>query len=177
MFSTQTIQSSFANFLRVFVRTSATAQPQVATPTRSKRRHRLTISLRQAATPSATAIMTICGKVDSRSYQALVEKSAHLRAGGIEQLVVDLNEMPTLELTGLYALHCIAKIFRDERHADPKHGLSGLRRIAEENLEAGMHPRVKLLVADKAMAEKLTQAGLDQLFPIHRTETGALRSS
>lgn len=120
--------------------------------------------------------MTVYGKVDSHCYQWLLTKCEELRHSGTERLVVDLTETPDIGLSCLYVLHCMAKIFRDKAYAAPEQGQRGLRRLAEENMEAGLHPRVKLLAANEEAVAMLERAGLARVFPIHRTEAGALRA-
>lgn len=176
MIGTQTIQSSLSRFFGAFGDTSPAVERRTTVPAQGKQHQAATISLRQVADPTEAVIMTVCGNVDRRSYRSLLEKCEQLRTGGIERLVVDLNEMPGLELTCLYALHCIAKTFRDESYADPEHGLNGLRRIAEENFESGIHSHIKLLVTDEGVVRKLKQASVHHVFSIHRTEAGALRA-
>jgi len=174
MINTHAIQHTFTRLFEFSPGDSRPAGRRTATPDQLDDRRMAPISLRQVSTPTEATVMTVHGKVDSRCYQWLLAKCEELRRSGTDRLVVNLTEMPDIGLSCLYTLHCLAKIFRDEAYAAPEQGQRGLRRIAEENMEAGLHPRVKLLAANEEAMAMLERAGMTKIFPVHRTEAGAL---
>ncbi len=159
MIGVQTIQRSF---IRLF---SARTEDAQATDT-TRKRPAIPIAIDQAAGEGGTAVMRVRGRMDQHCYKQLLAAWETLHAAGTERLVLDLRGVTKVELTGFYALHCLARIFRDEAYADPDHGMAGLRRMAEENLAAGTHERVRLRVDDAQSMAALKKAGLDRVFPI-----------
>ncbi len=61
-----------------------------------------------------------------------------------QEFVLDLSDVEQLDLTGIFALHCIAMVMRGETIPDPANGWSTLRTAAERNLAAGRQENLKV---------------------------------
>jgi len=104
--------------------------------------------------------LSATGKLDADSYMDMVNKAEDLYQRGARNLELDLADLTDVHMSGLYALHCAAKIFRGEVYPSREYGIAGLRQMVEENLDAGLNDRLRLLSVNSAIVERLQQAGI-----------------
>jgi|GEM_PF-6493469 len=82
--------------------------------------------------PNAVTQMQVIGALDRHSYQAFIASAAALYRQGQTKLLVDLGQTTQIELSGLFALHSIARLYAGGSLLDPESGWAGLRAAAEE---------------------------------------------
>ena len=83
---------------------------------------------------------------------------------GARTLELDLGNVTDIQLSGVYALHAAAKIFRGESYPNRQCGLAGLRHMVEENLAAGCKEQLHLNGVNSAIAQRLEQAGIYEVY-------------
>lgn len=116
-----------------------------------------------------TAHVEAGGVLDRNSCDLFLAQTQQLYQQGVRSLTLDLGDVTELTLSGVYALHGAAKIFNGERHVESEYGLAGLRHMAEENLEAGVHEHIRLLDVHPSIIGKLEQTGVAEMFGIRST--------
>ena len=176
MYNTNKLKLSLPQLFSNARRRNNVVQDSQLKQSATENRAPISITVRQVAEPTEAVIVTVCGNIDNRCYRLFMERCEQLRAAGSDRLILDLRQMSQVKLSFLYALHCLAKIFRDEAYPGPEYGLPGMSRLAKENLAAGLHPRVKLLVTDGNAADILIKSNIHQIFALCRTEKDALRA-
>jgi hypothetical protein len=82
--------------------------------------------------------------------------------GGALEIVADLRAVEQIEMSGLFALHCLALTLRGKRVPDPTEGWHALRTAAEENLAAGCCEQVRLINGSAQVIAKLQANHFDR---------------
>lgn len=114
---------------------------------------------------STGACLQVTGALDRFSYEALIENATTLYGQGRRHLLIDLRQTTRVELSGLFALLSIARLYSGQTLLDPESGLAGLRWAAETATPA-LGERVKLLAPSPSAAAALQGASFCQ-FLIH----------
>ncbi|MCL4863538.1 MAG: hypothetical protein KJZ93_29305 [Caldilineaceae bacterium] len=109
------------------------------------------------------ACLQVTGALDRFNYQALIENATTLYGQGRRHLLIDLRQTTRIELSGLFALLSIARLYSGQTLLDPESGLAGLRRAAETATPA-LGERVKLLASSPVAAAALQRAHFCQFF-------------
>ena len=112
----------------------------------------------------AVATVSVTGVLNARSYQAFLARIEALYAAGSRVLVLDVTKVTDLQLSGIYALHSVAHIFRGVPVAPQKDSPSQLRHMSEANLAVGRSERIVLTCANPALREALIKLEFDQIF-------------
>jgi len=99
--------------------------------------------------------------LDASCYEEVVAAAQQILASGELEIVVDLRNVEQIELSGLFALHCIALTMRSMTLPDPVHGWHALRTAAEQNLAAGRCEHVQLINGSAQVIAKLQANALD----------------
>ena len=102
-----------------------------------------------------TVKLSVAGKLNTDSYMDMVYKVQDLYRRGTQNLELDLADVTDVQMSGLYALHCTAKIFRGEVYPNRELGIAGLRHMVEDNLDAGLNDRLRLLSVNGAIVKRL----------------------
>ncbi len=123
-----------------------------------------TLTLEAVETAPGTVQLSAAGKLNADSYMEMVRKAQQQYQNGARNLELDLNKVTDIQMSGLYALHCIAKIFRGENYPSRQHGIAGLRHMAEENLAAGVQDHLRLCSVNTAIAKRLEKAGIYEVY-------------
>ena len=100
-------------------------------------------------------------RLDASCYQELLTVTHHLYSSGRTELVLDLRNVEQIELTGLFALHCIALAMRGNTVPAPEQGWHALRTVVEMNLAAGRCEQVKLVNGSAHIIARLEANHLD----------------
>lgn len=100
--------------------------------------------------------------LDASCYQELLTVAQHVYTSGRADLVVDLRNVEQIELTGLFALHCVALTMRGNIVPDPEQGWHALRTVVEMNLAAGRCEQVKLVNGSPHVLVRLEANHLDR---------------
>ena len=109
-----------------------------------------TVTVHSSPTPALQLQLTDNGiklpcKIDATCYQEMLALVQQICPANGSALVLDLSSVEQLELTGIFALHCIALLMRGEIIPDPEYGWSAMRTAAERNLAAGRQSNLTLL--------------------------------
>jgi hypothetical protein len=83
-------------------------------------------------------------RVDAFCYQELIAVAEQIYDISGE-VVLDLSDLEQIELSGIFALHCIVLISRGEKLPDAEHGWHAMRAAAMESLTAGNQKKLKVL--------------------------------
>lgn len=127
----------------------------------------ITISQAEAAKP--VTIMHVNGNIDSASFEEFQARAEELIDGGTRDLLIDLQHVPYISSAGLRALNHIYNRLRDEKE-DPDTVSKG---VASGTYKA---PHLKLLAANRRVAETLKMSGFDMFLEIYPDLKSALAS-
>ena len=114
----------------------------------------------QASLPlghSAVVCLAVAGKLNCHTYLHLIETAHTHYQQGRRGLLLDLRQTTQIELSGLFALLSIARLYSGQSLLDPEAGWAGLRRAAESATPA-LGERVKLLAPSPVAAKALQGA-------------------
>lgn len=92
---------------------------------------RLTVTL--LPNQPGVALCAVTGKLDRHSYATLIGCATDLYQQGHHSLLLDLRKMTAIELSGLFALHNIARLFSGKSLLDPELSWDVLRTATEES--------------------------------------------
>jgi anti-anti-sigma regulatory factor len=125
----------------------------------------ITVTLQQANEP--VAIMRLQGDINASNFVQIVDKAWEIYKNPARNLILDLNEVPSISSTGLAAIHKIALLYSgvpDEmKHPDLTHSSNARK-------------RVKLLSPQPDVEKTLETAGLKLFFKVFRDLESALKS-
>jgi len=125
----------------------------------------ITVTLQQANEP--VAIMRLQGDINASNFVLIVDKAREIYKNPARNLILDLNEVPSISSTGLAAIHKIALLYSgvpDEmKHPDLTHSSNARK-------------RVKLLSPQPDVEKTLETAGLKLFFKVFRDLESALKS-
>ena len=125
----------------------------------------ITVTLEQANEP--VAIMRLQGDINASNFVLIVDKAREIYKNPARNLILDLNEVPSISSTGLAAIHKIALLYSgvpDEmKHPDLTHSSNARK-------------RVKLLSPQPDVEKTLETAGLKLFFKVFRDLESALKS-
>jgi hypothetical protein len=96
-------------------------------------------------------------RLDASCYQEVLAAVQQVYPYSGPVLVLDLSDVEQLELTGIFALHCVGLMIRGETTPDPANGWKAMRAAVERNLAAGRQSNLKL-VNPSARIEALLRA-------------------
>ena len=123
-----------------------------------------TLTIEATVTAPGTINLSATGKLNADSYMDMVYTVQEHYQRGARTLELDLANVTDIQMSGIYALHCAAKIFRGEIYPSREYGIAGLRHMVEENLAAGRQKQLRLRSVNEAMAERLEQAGIYEVY-------------
>jgi hypothetical protein len=135
---------------------------------------RLRILLPRHHGSAVIAHVQVTGALDRHSYEALVYAASDLYTHGSNGLLLDLRKTNSIELSGLFALLSIARLFNGEPILDPQSGWAALRRAAEARTPA-LGKRVKL-VASPELRQAIRKAAFCDFLEIFEDVEGAITS-
>ena len=112
-----------------------------------------------AQSDPSVAILHVRGDLDHFTYLDLIAEARKLYNQGHRDLILDLSELTTIGLSGLFALYSVAMIFQGEEPADPAAGWAALGSMAR-HLAGYSFQHVKLLKVQPHIANALSRSGL-----------------
>ena len=127
-----------------------------------------TISQAQGDIP--VSILQPHGNLDRFTYLDLIEQSKKVYDSGQRFLILDLSEITTIGLAGLYALYSIVLLFRGQQPLEPDEGWAAMRWMA--NHLDDRPASIRLLKPQPHLRSALSTTGL----PIHDDLAGAIAS-
>ena len=105
------------------------------------------------------AILNFQGNLDQSTYLELIDKAKKLYDSGYRNLVFDMGSIPSLGLSGAFALYSAATLFNGDTPLDPRGGLRALHAMADKVLSQPVR-HFKLLRPQPAVKKALSQSGL-----------------
>ena len=143
------VAADFLNHLRTTWQTAKQSAPaEEATPSPQK------LVTSQPDNELAVALLQIEGPLDRHTYTGLIEAAAYWQRCGHRYLLLDLRRTTEIELSGLFALHTIARLYAGEALPDPACGWDGVHSAAER-ITPAMARYVKLVAPPPAVVATL----------------------
>jgi hypothetical protein len=106
---------------------------------------------------TAVVCLAVEGELNCHTYTSLIETaSAHYHQGR-RYLLLDLHQTTQIELSGLFALLSIARLYSGQPLLEPEAGWLALRQ-GTESASPALGERVKLLAPSPAAVAALEQA-------------------
>lgn len=117
------------------------------------------LTVRTILPPGQTAVvcLAVAGELNRHTYTSLIEVASSHYYQGWRALVLDLRQTTQIELSGLFALLSIARLYSGQPLLDPEAGWAGLHEAAEAVTPA-LGERVKLIAPSPAAAAALERA-------------------
>ena len=106
-----------------------------------------------------TQLLRWHGPLNYRTYLDFMAAAQDLHTSGAQRLLIDLHDVTSLELSGLFALHNVARLFAGADLLDAEGGWVGLRAAAEE-IHTSLGERVKLIAPSPAAEYTLRGSAL-----------------
>lgn len=124
----------------------------------------MTVSQQQGREP--VAIIHLDGKLDSNSFQKLIDEAKKIFGGGTRHLILDMTKLTYISSAGIVSLHSIAKLFRGEAVPDAEAGWNTIRSLEKERA-SGVQENVKLLNVPPEVRSVLDVVGFAAFFEMH----------
>jgi hypothetical protein len=131
------------------------------------------IQMMEVAAAIPTMLLSIQGSLDRHTYLQVIDSAATGYERGARQLVIDLGAVTTLELSGLFALYSVARLYAGEGMLDPKHGWATLREAAS-TLPVNLAEPVKLVNPSPLALAAIRNASFCRFFEIYADLATAL---
>lgn len=133
----------------------------------------ITISQQQGRVP-VTAIH-LDGKLDSNSFQRLIDEARKVYDGGARDLVLDMTKLTYISSAGIVSLHSVAKLFRGEEMPNPEQGWGAIR-SAERERDSVTQQHVKLCGVPPEVRSVLDVVGFSSFFEMYESLAQAVAS-
>jgi anti-anti-sigma factor len=124
----------------------------------------ITVSQQQGREP--VAVIHLDGKLDSNSFQKLIDDAKKIYDGGSRHLILDMTKLTYISSAGIVSLHSIAKLFRGEALPNAEAGWNTIRSLEKER-SGGIHANVKLLNVPPEVHSVLDVVGLATFFEMY----------
>ncbi len=108
-------------------------------------------------------VLQVEGKLDSNSFQLLIDEAKKVYDGGARDLLLDLSKLTYISSAGIVAVHSVAKLFRGEALPDLTAGWAAIR-SAERERTPGVQQHVKLFGVQSEVQNVLDVVGLSAFF-------------
>jgi hypothetical protein len=115
------------------------------------------------------------GDLDASNYKSLITAGEAVRFAGVEDVVLDLGDVPYMSSSGVVALNSLARMLRGQTPPDVEGGWSALHDI-EKNVKQGVHPHLKLAGVRPAVDKVLTTVGFKAMFEVYDDVPAAVAS-
>jgi hypothetical protein len=120
-----------------------------------------------------TAMIQARGVLDRYALHEFIMIAKTLYQAGARQMVIDLNQVTALELSGLFALHSIAHLYAGEGLLDPEHGWAILHHLANKTLTEA-YRSIKLVSAAPVTVAAIGRTSFSHCFERYTTLEAAL---
>ncbi|MCA9950954.1 MAG: STAS domain-containing protein [Anaerolineales bacterium] len=120
-------------------------------------------------------IMRLSGELDASNYEPLIVQTQALYAGGMRNLLLDLENLSFISSSGLVCLHNMALIMRGESLADAEEGWRAFHAITRD-LEKASAPEAhfKLLKPQPLVQKVLDTSGFTKVMIVYDDEATAV---
>lgn len=133
----------------------------------------ITISTEQGAQP--ITVIHLDGKLDSNSFQKLINEAQAAFAGGARRLILDMTKLTYISSAGIVSLHSIAKLFRGEAIPNTEAGWNTIRSLEKERA-SGLQENLKLLNVPPEVRSVLDVVGFSSFFEMYTDLQQAIAS-
>ena len=133
----------------------------------------ITLSQQQGRVP--VTVVHLDGKLDSNSFQRLIDEAKKAYDGGSRDLVLDMTKLTYISSAGIVSLHSVAKLFRGEAMPDPEQGWGAIR-SAEKDRDSGAQQHVKMCGVPPEVRSVLDVVGFSNFFEMHADLQNAIAS-
>ena len=123
-----------------------------------------TVSQQQGRVP--VTVIQLDGKLDSNSFQKLIDEAKKIFAGGTRQLILDMTKLIYISSAGIVSLLSIAKLFRGEALPNTEAGWNTIRSLENERA-GGLQQYVKLLNVSPEVRSVLDIVGFASFFEMY----------
>ena len=135
----------------------------------------MNIDVSQAQGRVPVTVVKLDGKLDSQTYQELIEKVRTLYEEGTRNVLLDLTDLAYISSAGLVSLHTIALLLRGESLPDPEQGWATVKSI-DRGRDAGVQQHIKLFNPRPEVSSVLEMVGFSQMFEVFADRGKALQS-
>lgn len=135
----------------------------------------MNITLSQQHGHAPVTVIHLDGKLDSNSFQRLIDEARKAYNGGARDLVLDMSKLTYISSAGIVSLHSVAKLFRGEEMPDPEKGWSAIR-SAEQERATDTQRHVKMCGVPPEVRSVLDVVGFSSFFEIHPDLPSAIAS-
>jgi len=133
----------------------------------------ITISQKQGREP--VTVIHLDGKLDSTSFQMLIDEAKKLYTAGARHLIMDMTKLSYISSAGIVSLHSIAKLFRGEALPNTDAGWNAIRSMERERA-GGMQQQVKLFNVPVEVRSVLDVVGFSAFFEMYADLDQAIAS-
>lgn len=133
----------------------------------------ITLSQQQGRVP--VTVVHLDGKLDSNSFQRLIDEAKKAYDGGARDLVLDMTKLTYISSAGIVSLHSVAKLFRGEAMPDPEQGWGAIR-SADKDRDSGAQQHVKMCGVPPEVRSVLDVVGFSNFFEMHADLQNAIAS-
>lgn len=133
------------------------------------------LALRASQPPGRPDVLcvTVAGELSSATYAVLVEAAALHYQQGRRYLLLDLRQTTQIQLSGLFTLYNIARLYSGLPVLDPDLGWAALR-AAAESVTPTLGEYIKVVAPSPAAAAALAQASFCRFFTCYPDMATAL---
>ncbi|MCE7982291.1 MAG: hypothetical protein DYG89_13935 [Caldilinea sp. CFX5] len=132
----------------------------------------------QASLPAGrtdVVCLAVAGELTRHTYTSLIEVARRHYQQGQRYLLLDLRQTTQIELSGLFALLSIARLYSGQTLLDPEAGWAGLHTAVEE-IAPALRQRVKLITPSPAAVAALERASFCGCFTHYPDVDTAIRA-
>lgn len=133
----------------------------------------LTLSQQQGRVP--VTVIHLDGKLDSNSFQRLIDEAKKAYDSGARDMVLDMTKLTYISSAGIVSLHSIAKLFRGEEMPDPEKGWGAIRAV-DKDRDGGTQVHVKMCGVPAEVRSVLDVVGFSSFFEMHNDLASAVAS-
>lgn len=126
----------------------------------------MNISITQKQGNKAVTIIHLDGKLDSSSFQNLIDEAKRIFDGGGRYLILDMSKLTYISSAGIVSLHSIIKLFRGEALPSTEAGWKTIRSMGEER-SVDVQEQVKLLNVPPEVLNVLDVVGFSSFFRMY----------
>jgi len=122
-------------------------------------------------------VLRLTGELDASNYEALIVQTQALYVDGMQNLLLDLENLSFVSSSGLVALHNMALIMRGETLDDAQEGWRAFHAISQDLGKAsGPEAHFKLLKPQPMVKKVLDTAGFTTIMNAFEDEATAVSS-
>jgi anti-anti-sigma regulatory factor len=143
---------------------SMPVQPEASPVEADQAKTHLTVTQMSGTTP--VMVLQLHGALNAANYLDLISAAREIYAAGGRHLIFDMSQVPSIGLSGFFALYSMAVLLRGEEPPDATGGWGTLRAIAYDMQTRGLQEHFKLLNPRPEVEQALEQSGFKAFLEI-----------